>query len=116
MVTETLQKQPVRRFKGVKAGLDLLTLPPLPHPPILAYITPVSSTTYIPKLGNFDDFLETTQVITLSFFLFLFVFCLFFKTGFHCVITPTVLELAYVGQASLKFTEVTLPLPPAFWD
>ena len=40
---------------------------------------------------------------------------LFFETRFLCV-ALAVLELALVDQASLKLTEIHLPLPPKCWD
>ena len=46
------------------------------------------------------------------FFVCLFV-CLFFETGFFCVITLAVLELVLVDQAGLALTKVHLPLPPS---
>ena len=33
-------------------------------------------------------------------------------TGFLCVTTLAILELALVEQAGLEFTEICLPLPP----
>ena len=39
-------------------------------------------------------------------------FVLFFETGFLCVTTLVVLELALVDHAGLELTEIRLPPPP----
>ena len=40
-----------------------------------------------------------------------FLICLFFETGFLCVVL-TVLELVLYAKAGLELTEIHLPLPP----
>ena len=41
--------------------------------------------------------------------------CVCLRQGFSVALEP-VLELALVGQAGLKLTEICLPLPPDCWD